>query len=86
MDVLTDLDFRGRHLSYQRGRHTTHSKTSLIKIEGVDDTPAAKYVSASTQHDDVRKPLLTVVLASTLARRLPMSTGDRRRSVAPRSA
>ena len=36
---------RGRHLSYQRGRHTTHPKTSLIKIEGVDDTAAAKYVA-----------------------------------------
>ena len=35
---------RGRHLSYQRNRHTTHPKTSLIKIEGVDDTNAAKYV------------------------------------------
>jgi large subunit ribosomal protein L35Ae len=35
---------RGRHLSYQRGRHNTHPKTSLIKIEGVDDTAAAKYV------------------------------------------
>lgn len=36
---------RGRHLSYQRGRHVTHPKTSLIKIEGVDSTDAAKYVS-----------------------------------------
>lgn len=42
---LTRLDYRGRHLSYQRGRHTTHPKTSLIKIEGVDDTNAAKYVT-----------------------------------------
>ncbi|KAK4648388.1 LOW QUALITY PROTEIN: 60S ribosomal protein L33B [Podospora bellae-mahoneyi] len=33
---------RGRHLSYQRSRHAVHSKTSLIKIEGVDDTNAAK--------------------------------------------
>jgi large subunit ribosomal protein L35Ae len=38
------LSFRGRHLSYQRGRHSLTPKTSLIKIEGVDDTPAAKYV------------------------------------------
>lgn len=37
-------DHRGRHLSYQRSRHNTRPKTSLIKIEGVDDTPAAKYV------------------------------------------
>ncbi|KAK1636533.1 60S ribosomal protein L33-A [Colletotrichum phormii] len=34
---------RGRHLSYQRSRHVTHSKTSLIKIEGVDDTNAANF-------------------------------------------
>lgn len=39
---LTEIEFRGRHLSYQRGRRTTHPKTSLIKIEGVDDTDAAK--------------------------------------------
>lgn len=31
-------------MSYQRSRHVTHSGTSLIKIEGVDDTNAAKYV------------------------------------------
>lgn len=42
---LTKVDYRGRHLSYQRGRHTTHPKTSLVKIEGVDDTNAAKYVT-----------------------------------------
>ena len=36
---------RGRHLSYQRSRHWTSPKTSLVKIEGVDDTEAAKYVS-----------------------------------------
>lgn len=44
---------RGRHLSYQRGRHTTHPGTSLIKIEGVDDTKAAKYVSASEGAFDI---------------------------------
>ena len=46
--------FRGRHLSYQRSRHTVHAKTSLIKIEGVDDTNAAKYVAypASSFHRD----------------------------------
>ena len=42
--LLTRLPFRGRHLSYQRSRHTTHAKTSLIKIEGVDSTESAKYV------------------------------------------
>lgn len=34
---------RGRHLSYQRSRHTVHSKTSLVKIEGVDDQKAAAF-------------------------------------------
>ncbi|KAG5657245.1 hypothetical protein KAF25_001834 [Fusarium avenaceum] len=38
------LYVKGRHLSYQRSRHTTRPGTSLIKIEGVDDTNAAKYV------------------------------------------
>jgi hypothetical protein len=42
---LMRMLLRGRHLSYQRSRHTTHAKTSLIKIEGVDDTNAAKYVA-----------------------------------------
>ncbi|KAG6363292.1 hypothetical protein INS49_008389 [Diaporthe citri] len=37
------LYVKGRHLSYQRNRHTTHPKTSLIKIEGVDDTSAANF-------------------------------------------
>jgi large subunit ribosomal protein L35Ae len=32
---------RGRHLSYQRGKRNTNPGTSLIKIEGVDDTKAA---------------------------------------------
>lgn len=40
---------RGRHLSYQRSRHVTHSGTSLIKIEGVDDTNAAKYVAIMSE-------------------------------------
>ncbi|KAJ2904788.1 hypothetical protein MKZ38_007144 [Zalerion maritima] len=37
------LYVKGRHLSYQRGRRTTHTSTSLIKIEGVDDQSAAKF-------------------------------------------
>ncbi|KAK1600666.1 ribosomal protein L35Ae-domain-containing protein [Colletotrichum navitas] len=37
------LYVKGRHLSYQRSRHVTHPKTSLIKIEGVDDTNAANF-------------------------------------------
>lgn len=49
-DVITDsLSIRGRHLSYQRSRHTVHPQTSLIKIEGVDDTNAAKYVFTPNQ-------------------------------------
>ncbi|KAH8166812.1 hypothetical protein CIB48_g1456 [Xylaria polymorpha] len=36
------LYVKGRHLSYVRNKHTTHPKTSLIKIEGVDDPKAAK--------------------------------------------
>lgn len=81
---LTGMLLRGRHLSYQRSRHTTHAKTSLIKIEGVDDTDAAKYVALSAS-----APMdweLTGKTASTLARRLRMSTGARRRSAALRSA
>lgn len=41
---LTKMN-RGRHLSYKRSRHNTSPSTSLIKIEGVDDSNAAKYVS-----------------------------------------
>ncbi|KAI1872806.1 hypothetical protein JX265_004817 [Neoarthrinium moseri] len=37
------LYVKGRHLSYQRNRHTTHPNTSLVKIEGVDDTAAANF-------------------------------------------
>jgi ribosomal protein L35AE/L33A len=35
---------RGRHLSYQRGKRNTNPGTSLIQIEGVENTEAAKYV------------------------------------------
>ncbi|KAK5154374.1 60S ribosomal protein L33B [Oleoguttula sp. CCFEE 6159] len=37
------LEHRGRHLSYQRGKRNTNPGTSLIKIEGVDDTKAANF-------------------------------------------
>ncbi|KAJ4316751.1 60S ribosomal protein L33B [Fusarium piperis] len=37
------LYVKGRHLSYQRSRHTTRPATSLIKIEGVDDTKGANF-------------------------------------------
>jgi ribosomal protein L35AE/L33A len=35
---------KGKHLSHQRGKRNTNPNTSLLKIEGVDDTNAAKYV------------------------------------------
>lgn len=38
---------KGKHLSYQRGKRNTNPNTSLLKIEGVDDTNAAKYVCPS---------------------------------------
>ncbi|OAL37495.1 60S ribosomal protein L33-A [Fonsecaea nubica] len=34
---------KGKHLSYQRGKRNTNPNTSLLKIEGVDDTNAAKF-------------------------------------------
>ncbi|TVY20549.1 60S ribosomal protein L33-A [Lachnellula arida] len=40
--ALTGYFHRGRHLSYQRGKRITNPNTSLIKLEGVDDTKAAK--------------------------------------------
>ena len=35
---------KGKHLSYQRGKRNTNPNCSLLKIEGVADTNAAKYV------------------------------------------
>ncbi|KAI5921384.1 60S ribosomal protein L33 [Camillea tinctor] len=37
------LYVKGRHLGYQRSRHTTRPSTSLVKIEGVDDTSSANF-------------------------------------------
>jgi large subunit ribosomal protein L35Ae len=37
------LYVKGRHLSYQRSRHNQTPSTSLVKIEGVDDTEAANF-------------------------------------------
>ncbi|KAJ5668412.1 uncharacterized protein N7477_006982, partial [Penicillium maclennaniae] len=34
---------KGRHLSYQRSKHNTNPNTSLVKIEGVDDSKAASF-------------------------------------------
>jgi large subunit ribosomal protein L35Ae len=42
--MLTWDVYRGRHLSYQRGKRNTNPGTSLIQIEGVENTEAAKYV------------------------------------------
>ncbi|TVY53689.1 60S ribosomal protein L33-B [Lachnellula cervina] len=41
--ALTGYFHRGRHLSYQRGKRITNPNTSLIKLEGVDDTKAANF-------------------------------------------
>ncbi|KAJ5472946.1 Translation elongation/initiation factor/Ribosomalbeta-barrel [Penicillium desertorum] len=37
------LYVKGRHLSFQRSKHALTPNTSLVKIEGVDDTKAAKF-------------------------------------------
>jgi len=34
---------RGKHISYQRGKRNTNPGTSLIKIEGVDNSQAATF-------------------------------------------
>ena len=34
---------RGKHVSFQRGKHTLNPKTSLIKIEGVDTPKSAEF-------------------------------------------
>ena len=51
-NLLTYFFLRGRHLSYQRGKRNTNPGTSLIKIEGVDDTKAAKYVAWDLPSED----------------------------------
>jgi hypothetical protein len=47
---------RGRHLSYKRSRHTTKPAISLIQIEGVDNTEAAKYVTMEERYEDRKEP------------------------------
>jgi large subunit ribosomal protein L35Ae len=37
------LSYRGKHISFQRAKHDIRPNTSLIKIEGVDDTKAATF-------------------------------------------
>jgi ribosomal protein L35AE/L33A len=59
--MLTWDGHRGRHLSYQRGKRNTNPGTSLIQIEGVENTEAAKYVGGVCLQDG---EVLTVILAS----------------------
>ncbi|PGH14890.1 60S ribosomal protein L33-A [Helicocarpus griseus UAMH5409] len=40
---LIAVDVGGRHLSYQRGKRITNPNTSLIKLEGVEDSKAASF-------------------------------------------
>ncbi|KAJ5886826.1 60S ribosomal protein L33B [Penicillium subrubescens] len=37
------LYVKGRHLSYQRGKRNTNPNTSLVQIEGVEDSKAASF-------------------------------------------
>ncbi|KAB2577013.1 Ribosomal protein L35A [Lasiodiplodia theobromae] len=37
------LYVKGRHISYQRGKRNTNPNTSLIKIEGVENTEDAAF-------------------------------------------
>jgi ribosomal protein L35AE/L33A len=43
-NILSAVYVKGKHLSFQRGKRNTNPNCSLVKIEGVDDTNAAKYV------------------------------------------
>lgn len=71
MRTATDWDsiIRGRHLSYQRGRRNNHPETSLIKIEGVDDTAAAKYVFTAP-HPTGANDMLTWELSFYLGKKV----------------
>ena len=42
--MIATVYVKGKHLSYQRGKRNTNPNTSLLQIEGVSDTNAAKYV------------------------------------------
>lgn len=64
---LTEASNRGRHLSYQRGKRNTNPNTSLIQIEGVNDTTGAKYV-------DIRE-ILEGSWILTLSQLLPRKEG-----------
>ncbi|KAJ5703769.1 hypothetical protein N7493_010907, partial [Penicillium malachiteum] len=41
--VTAVIYVKGRHLSYQRAKHNTNPNTSLVKIEGVEDSKAAQF-------------------------------------------
>ncbi len=53
-DILLAVYVKGKHLSFQRGKRNTNPNTSLVKIEGVDDTNAAKYVFTSPLPNEPR--------------------------------
>ncbi|CAD6582284.1 MAG: hypothetical protein ASARMPREDX12_000892 [Alectoria sarmentosa] len=40
---FADTHSRARHLSYRRGKRNTNPNTSLLKLEGVDDSKAARF-------------------------------------------
>ena len=40
---MADIVRRGKHISYQRGKRNTNPGTSLLKLEGVDNTDAANF-------------------------------------------
>ncbi|KAL1619477.1 60S ribosomal protein L33B [Neofusicoccum ribis] len=42
-NAKTTFSNRGRHLSYQRGKRVTNPNTSLIKIEGVENSQDATF-------------------------------------------
>jgi len=42
-DGSNRLYVKGRHLSYQRGKRNTNPNTSLIQIEGVNNTEGANF-------------------------------------------
>ncbi|KAM0800867.1 putative 60S ribosomal protein L33-B [Usnea florida] len=40
---LPNNHLRARHVSYRRGKRNTNPGTSILKLEGVDDSPAARF-------------------------------------------
>lgn len=77
------LYVRAKHVSFQRGKRNSNPNISLLKLEGVDTTEAAKYDMQQTRIKQ-RHRLITRT-ASTSERRSCTSTEQRRRSGDPRS-